>query len=281
MSVQNEVRPQKWDDLINALYKNAWNDHIHRHRSRYVFRGLADARYKLDTTLIRLGGNYEELEYHLMRNFIKYGRLENDGGNIWNRLAIAQHHGLPTRLLDWTFSPFVALHFATADISKFDIDGVIWLVEFTKIHNMIPSKLQKKLKDEGCNAFTVEMLFDVCRSLHEFDQLATEDFALLFEPPSIDDRIVNQYALHSVVSNPKTSFDAFLKGYPDAYHKIIIPKELKWEVRDKLDQANVTERVLFPGLDGLSKWLARHYCPGNNIENSKKLSGYKEYFPEP
>jgi len=47
----------------------------------------------------------------------------------------------------------------------------------------------------------------------------------------------------------------------DFWRKIVIPAELKWEIRDKLDQANITERVLFPGLDGLTKWLSRHYSP--------------------
>ncbi|MBF0647163.1 FRG domain-containing protein, partial [Desulfuromonas acetoxidans] len=49
--------------------------------------------------------------------------------------------------------------------------------------------------------------------------------------------------------------------HPELWQKIIIPAELKWEIRDKLDQANITERVLFPGLDGLSHWLKRHYSP--------------------
>lgn len=156
--------------------------------------------------------------------------------------------------------------------------GLLSLLKCIKQYQL---NFKKKLVDEGCNAFTVEMLFDVCKTLHEFDQLATEDFALLFEPPSIDDRIVNQYALHSVVSNPKKTFDDFLKEYPQTYQKIIIPKELKWEIRDKLDQANVTERVLFPGLDGLSKWLARHYSPGNNTGTEIKKTSYRDYFPDP
>ena len=48
--------------------------------------------------------------------------------------------------------------------------------------------------------------------------------------------------------------------------KYIIPKELRWQVRDLLDQLNVSERIVYPGLDGMSKWIARHYYVKNNGE---------------
>jgi hypothetical protein len=84
---------------------------------------------------------------------------------------------------------------------------------------------------------------------------------VFFEPPSIDDRIVNQFAFFSAMPSAEMALDQWLLQHPELFYRIIIPAELKWEVRDKLDQANITERVLFPGLDGLGRWLTRHYSP--------------------
>jgi hypothetical protein len=53
--------------------------------------------------------------------------------------------------------------------------------------------------------------------------------------------------------------DDWLAGHPGIYKRVLIPSKIKWEIRDKLDQANINERVIYPGLDGLSRWLARHY----------------------
>ena len=152
------------------------------------------------------------------------------------------------------------MHFATANTEKYDIDGVIWQVDFVKVNQLVPPPFSDGLKDEKCNAFTVEMLEKIV-SLADFDRLFSDNQVLFFEPPSLDNRIVNQFALFSVMTNQTDILDNWLNDHPDIYQRIIIPKELKLEVMDKLDQANITERVLFPGLDGLAKWLKRHYKP--------------------
>jgi hypothetical protein len=258
-----DVCVSNWEELNRQLYANTWNPVLQRFRSDYAYRGMTYAGQDLTTTLMRLGGNFHELEAHLLRNFKKYARRDSATDNSeWNWLAMAQHHGVPTRLLDWTYSPYVALHFATDDVEAYDHDGVVWCVNYVQVHRMLPRKLRDILSRERSNAFTVEMLAESARTLRDLERLARNVFALFFEPPSLDDRIVNQFALFSMMSSPSARLDDWLEDQrPDLVRRIIIPAALKWEVRDKLDQANITERVLFPGLDGLGRWLRRHYMP--------------------
>jgi hypothetical protein len=262
---------KSWNDLADRLYAESWQAPLGRFRSKFAFRGMQDAAADLSTSLSRLGGPYARQENHLLRNFRKYAHRDAvPGDSTWNWLSLAQHHGLPTRLLDWSFSPFVALHFATHDFERFDRDGVVWCVDYIAAHKMLPARLRKLLRSEQADVFTAEMLEREAQTLPALDRLAPKrPFVLFLEPPSLDERIVNQYALFSLMSSPTAQMDAWIAAHPALSHKIVIPAKLKWEVRDKLDQANITERVLFPGLDGLSRVLKRYYSPRNVAARGK------------
>ncbi|HEY6938751.1 MAG TPA: FRG domain-containing protein [Terriglobales bacterium] len=258
-----ETRISGWEELNRELYCDSWNADLRRFRANFAYRGMGDAAEDLTSGLMRLGGNYRELEAHLLRNFKKYAAQGASwSASEWNWLALAQHHGLPTRLLDWTYSPLVAAHFATAAVECFDRDGVIWAADYVGIHRLLPPRLRRILNRERSNAFTVEMLAEAAPDLRSMEKLSAGDFALFVEPPSLDARIVNQFALFSMTSSPSTRLDEWLeKQKAQLARRIIVPAGVKWEIRDKLDQANITERVLLPGLDGLAQWLRRHYLP--------------------
>jgi len=258
------LRPSSWLELLDALFAGSWNPSLGRFRSPYAFRGHSLTEENLSSGLLRLAGgrsNVERLELHLLRNFRKYAfGAAAAADTVWHWLALGQHRGLPTRLLDWTYSPFVALHFSTADLRVMDRDAVVWAINFVEANRFLPPRLKRILAAEGSDTATIDML-SAFASLGEFDRLARKPFVVFLEPPSLDPRIVNQFALFSLMSSPEASLDDWLAGHRRLARRVIVPAALKWEIRDKLDQANINERVLFPGLDGLSRWLARYYWP--------------------
>jgi hypothetical protein len=258
-------RAGSWTQLLEQLYEKSWNPELQRFRSPYAFRGLAHIVDDLSTGLARLARGHPDiakLEVSMLRNFRKYAARQatEKGDSIWHWLAVAQHHGLPTRLVDWTFSPLVALHFATEHPADYGQDGVVWCVDFVQANKLLPKRLRAILDDERSDTFTAGML-DAFPTLRDFDALTRDVFLLFLEPPALDARILHQAALFSLMPSPSACLYEWLDAHPDLRRRVIVPAELKWEVRDKLDQANITERTLFPGLDGLSRSLQRYYLP--------------------
>jgi hypothetical protein len=139
----DEYRITSWNDFNDRVYQGAWNESLKRYRSSCAFRGMSRAADDLRSSLMRLGGPFERQEVHLLRNFRKYAlRSTTSADSLWHWLALAQHHGLSTRLLDWTYSPFVAAHFATEDLGAYDADGVIWCVNYVKTNALLPNAVK-------------------------------------------------------------------------------------------------------------------------------------------
>jgi hypothetical protein len=262
---------RSWSELQTKLYEGSWQNAFKRFRSPFAFRGVSNANLPPDSGINRFGSGYQRHEQSLLRNFRKYAygtTVEID--SIWNWIALAQHHGLPSRLLDWSFSPYVALHFATVETADWQEPAAIWCVDCVRVKQHLPKQLQSLLKEQDSDVLTIEMLDCAAPSLKAFERLSEKPFVAFFEPPSLDDRIVNQAALFSDTSRADKNPFEWLLQHPTIFRRVLIPANLKPEIRDKLDQANITERILFPGLDGLTRWLTRYY-----------RTGTQEYAPKP
>lgn len=113
-----EIKITNLDDIKDLVFDLTQNHENNRYQSAYLYRGMSDSSFELKTSLMRnCGDKASLLEMHLLENFIKYVSIEDPTikESIWKAMIVGQHHGLPTRLLDWTHSSLVALHFATSE----------------------------------------------------------------------------------------------------------------------------------------------------------------------
>ena len=234
-----------------------------RRRDSCVYHGSADTARLLFTSLDRLGGvnpphSKTGLEEHVLRNFARYSRPHlAHATNEWELLVAAQHHGVPTRLLDWSYSPLVAAHFATVGDVK--ADRAIWRLDWKQVHRkfgfpelaLLIEDLHRLLGRDG--AYTPWKLID--------EGSHAKPFACMIEPPTLDARISAQAATFTLCSDTTHSFDQFLTnhGLENALTKFVIPQAATECLRDQLDLVGMDERRLFPDLDGVAAQMRRYY----------------------
>lgn len=262
---------------------------------RPIFRGQSK-RAQDDYKLIPSIGRYEHLTklsstqlYDLERTCLEtfanhvLPHVNHLPKNEWEMLALAQHHGLSTRFMDWTTNPLVALYFATRKIKK-NKDGEIYdsAVYVYTGKAVRYSELEHKEEDEEFtdntdsneidpyDEFGVDEnnLSDIEETIvsetettedmpqkenNKFKRITSSpfdiDFNVIYDPPHISPRIRAQDGVLLACYHP-------LEEIEDTnYIEIIIKHEAHEEIRRRLDQYGVFDKQLFPDLDGMAKWL--------------------------
>lgn len=229
----------------------------------FTFRGHKRADYKLISSLQRCCSFEKEyIENRTLTNFRKYGESFSPQLNesIWKNMIIAQHHGLPTRLLDFSISPLVALYFALDDIHSNDT-AAIWAISHVKLNQLLPQDYKDILNKRMGRSFTVEALNEMRISISDYNRDMGNSSLLFIEPPSIDQRIINQFSHFALVPDCIDPLDDFLDKIkiPNVAYKFLILPQNKIIFKRQLDTLNITERTLFPGLDGIASYLSRRY----------------------
>lgn len=210
------------ENLVNYLSLT----HFAKGRGQWIFRGHSDCRYILLSSVGRgkhTSKSREKYERSLFDIFKReaHGFLPTIPSNDWDWLSLAQHHGLPTRLLDWTYNPLVALYFAVS--ANDDASGEIFALN-------APRKASEYVR--AASPFSIST-------------------SAKFFPNLVSQRIRAQEGLFVACADLEQPLDQTLPGTWQI-ERLLVPAERKSVLRYQLFRLGVHQSALFPDLDGLA-----------------------------
>lgn len=264
-----EITVSGWDELKNMFSEMCLNG--------WYFRGQANKDWALSTTLERTNMVLKEqmLIRDFKRNAYQYLNEHTIPNSTIEWIALMQHHGAPTRLLDWTRSPYVASFFAMND--KYDdAFSVLWAVNFQYLTGMTGNRF----KDDNKYAVLKDSDYVKTHIMGEDDFLKifmsqkydennlTPPMVLPVAPFVMNERLNIQqgtflcqtrlYDSSKLLSFEDNLFATFDGKLDTSYIiKILIPADLRQEIIIDLNYMNINDATLFTNLDGFARSLQK------------------------
>lgn len=200
-----------------------------RMHNRWIFRGCPSTEFKCVPSVGRVENFSPISEERVFRAFQRAARLHISlpEATDWDWLAVAQHHGLPTRLLDWTSNPLVACFFSVSG-APVETDAIVYA------HSLDDREIIST--SDSCDPFSIQSV----------------GFLL---PTALAPRIASQRGLFSAHPQPNRAWE------PGALteNAFVIPAEARATFQRKLFRLGVDAGHIYPGLDGLCGVLGWRY----------------------
>lgn len=198
-----------------------------------IFRGVSKSNFELIPAIGRpiFKGKdsycHQQFEKEVLEDFIKraYPHLSHEPRNLTEWLFLAQHYGIPTRLLDWTTSPLIALYFAC----------------------------EKDIEDE-CAVYKVVMENEFVRFDEIPDPFTITNIGLL-EPFHKDIRYINQASAFTIHPNPTEAMNS------PAIRKYIFKAEKKEEMKWLLRKNGISRTLIYPNLESIAQDIVEEHLP--------------------